>query len=430
MTTAADAFPPEAGTFLRNRPEMDLKGQRDVPLPPAMAAVPCADADQMLQADAIGSALARQLSEWERFCILAFQIDSPTATETTHSLDQGVLQVIGQPPEALTVQLKPGLYGCAIPDDDTDQARRLALRFQRELTENRLGSFSVGIAPYPLLDFSRGQIIFNSVKALDHAAFLGPGSSVVFDAVTLNISGDKYYQSGELDACMAEYRAALILDPDNTNVLNSLGVCLARINDLQAAKATFQAVIRKNPAEAMAVYNLGMVCRLEGHADSALSYFNQALELDSDAFEIAFQTARLLTEQSRWEEALQILERASAAGHEQWQLLGLRGKCLTVLGRTRAALQAYTRAVKINPNDAEIVSALGYLYDRHNENPEICETFLLQGIALDPENGQLHHRLGCWYQKHGQPERALAAFEQAARLGCTISRGLISSLDF
>ena len=418
MTTPADALQPEAGIFLRHRPEPGLEGRCCDQRLPARTAAPNIETDQFPPGEAIGDALARQLKDWQRFCILALQVDSPADNETAHGLDQHVLRIIGQPHGAVTARLKPGLYGCAIPDNDTLQARKLASRLQCQLAENRLGSFSVGIAPYPQLDFSRRQIIFNSVKALDHAAFLGPGSSVVFDAVTLNISGDKYYQAGELDACMAEYRAALTLDPENTNVLNSLGVCLARINDLQAAKVTFQAVIRKDPAEAMAVYNLGMVYRLEGHADCALTNFYQALKLDNNSFAIAFQTARLLAEQSRWEEALQVLDKAAAAGHEKWQLLALKGKCLMALDRSEAALRVYCQAVRINPNDAEIVSALGYLYDRCNENPEICETFLLQGIALDPENGQLHHRLGCWYQKHQQPERALAAFRQAARLGC------------
>ena len=418
MTTPADALQLEVGIFLRHRSEPGMEGRCCDQRRPAMTVAPYNETDQFPPAEAIGDALARQLKEWKRFCILALQVDSPAENEAVRGPDQRVLRIIGQPHGAVAAQLKPGLYGCAIPDHDTRQACSLASRFQRQLAENNLGSFSVGIAPYPQLDFSRRQIIFNSVKALDHAAFLGPGSSVVFDAVTLNISGDKYYQAGKLDACMAEYRAALSLDPENTNVLNSLGVCLAKINDLQAAKVNFQAVIRKDSAEAMAVYNLGMVYRLEGHADSALTNFYQALKLDSDAFEIAFQTAKLLAEQNHWEEALQVLDKATEAGHEQWQLLALKGKCLMALDRFQAALRVYSQAVRINPNDAEIVSALGYLYDRCNENPEICETFLLQGIALDPENGQLHHRLGCWYQKHQQPERALAAFRQAARLGC------------
>ena len=74
-------------------------------------------------------------------------------------------------------------------------------------------------------------------EALDHGAFFGPASTVVFDAVSLNISGDHFYQTGKVSEAMAEYRAALRLDADDVNVYNSLGVCLAQTGEIEKAAA-------------------------------------------------------------------------------------------------------------------------------------------------------------------------------------------------
>jgi hypothetical protein len=42
------------------------------------------------------------------------------------------------------------------------------------------------------------QIVTNAEKALDHAGFFGPGTITGFDAVSLNISGDRRYQAGDI----------------------------------------------------------------------------------------------------------------------------------------------------------------------------------------------------------------------------------------
>ena len=58
------------------------------------------------------------------------------------------------------------------------------------------------------------QTLQNACKALDHGAFFGPDACVVFDAISLNISGDRFYQSGDLNAAIDEYHFALTLDDD------------------------------------------------------------------------------------------------------------------------------------------------------------------------------------------------------------------------
>ena len=59
-------------------------------------------------------------------------------------------------------------------------------------------SLSAGISEYPFKRYAKTEIVRNCQKAILHAEFFGYGSVVVFDAVSLNISGDIYYGEGDL----------------------------------------------------------------------------------------------------------------------------------------------------------------------------------------------------------------------------------------
>jgi Flp pilus assembly protein TadD len=362
-----------------------------------------------------------RLAGWERFAALALRIDPPAQAapdSDLHAVMSDCLESLGRQNEAAWFTWDSGLYGCIVPEMDPGAAETLARRIQSELSAQRVETVSIGISAFPQLDFDCVAVLRNACKALDHAAFSGPVSIVFFDAVSLNISGDHYYQRGDYDAAIAEYRAALRLDAVNVNVHNSLGVCLAQRGELTEARLSFEEVLRIDPDEAMAVYNLGVVHLLEKDKARALTCFRQAFALDDHTFEIPFRIGKLLSEGKAYAEALNFLQTAVALRETSAPAHSLMGRCLACLGRSEEALAAYKRAIKFNPNDAAALSALGTLYDARGENPDICLTFSRQSVALVPDNGLFRLRLARLYHKHNQLEQALVEYETAKALGC------------
>jgi|GEM_PF-1573557 len=378
-----------------------------------------ADAESPPNTDAARQAIDA-LADWDRYCILAIKADAPGSGKRPASLQEAIIKFIHD------AQASHGAVGCpwhaplnfcALPDADVAAARRLADELHAHLAALGPETVSVGIAPFPLLAYDKKTGWANAGKALDHAAFLGPGSIVALDAVTLNISGDQYYQAGQLDQAVAEYTAALALDPKDINVHNSLGVCFAEMHDTGAARSSFTRASEIAPDEPMPQYNLGMLCLLENQIQPALAHFQKANTNNCGFYEIPFQIGAILSDQCRWQDALTYADEAITLEPDNGTAHGLKGQCLAALEKIPQAIQAYTRAVKINPNNADALSALGCLYDAQNENPDICKTFLEQGVSLAPDNGLYHHRLGQWLQKHDQIENALATYRQALALG-------------
>ena len=387
-----------------------------------------------------GEAFLHQAAEFTGACgsfiALAIRIDhflwdvteeKDDPMEKSQKSVAGVIDRVCSELEGLWGVLDADIFGCFFPFTDRPSGRDLAERIQQSLAAESEATISIGIAVFPTLNYDRLQILENALKALDHAAFFGPDAAVEFDAVSLNISGDQLYQEGAVAEAAEEYRQALLLDPDNVNVHNSLGVCYGIEEDWDRALAAFGAALQIDPTETMAVYNTGVIHMLKKENDRALKYFRKAAEKEPDIFEVAFQTGRTYLEKGAVKEAVFHLQRAAALNSEAAVVHRLLGEALEASGDENGAVAAYRQAVKKNPNEAAALSALGSLLDRRGEDPEIAELFCRQSIEIEPDNGLYRQRLGQVYLRREQFKEAVEAFEAAGQLGADCSDLLLKA---
>jgi tetratricopeptide (TPR) repeat protein len=309
------------------------------------------------------------------------------------------------------------LFGCFFPDKTGPQCQKIAEAIQENISEHGTNTVSIGMASFPTIDYRKENILENARKALDHASFFGPKSTVSFDSVSLNISGDNRYAEGDIEGAIDEFERALMLDSDNVNVHNSLGVCYGVRNEFENALVEFNTAISKNPDEFMAIYNIGMVNLIKEEKEKALEYFLKAGDKSKDVFEVIFQTGRVYVEMDSFEDAKAFLERAVKLQPTSGTAFRYLGDCYTGLECYKQAISAYKSAIKLNPSDAASLSAMGHLFDLEGENPEISTTFCLQSVEISPENGLYRHRLGTLYLKQNRYEEALKEFEAAKALG-------------
>ncbi len=425
MASATGNKHADSHKYLRNAPEPDRSGNSSVgeknePLEPFEPGESVPLARRYGQLKSISDPIAATTRQWKNFCVLAVRIDLPRGAKMNDGLTaelDALFQKAEKQYRAAWFHWQDALYGCAVPETAPPAALEIAEWLQAELARKRPETITIGLARFPQIGFNRSQVFINAYKALDHAAFFGPGGKALFDSVTLNISGDLFYQEDDLQGAIAEYRDALHLDAKNPNVHNSMGVCLAKKNDLEAARKSFQTAIENDPKDAMAAYNLGVIHMQKNEIQEALACFEKAYSLDTGTFEIAFQIGKLHTEKGRWEQGRCYLESAIALRDDSSAAFSLLGQCLAAEEKETEAIKAYKKAVKLNPNDPAALSALGDLYAAKDENPDICLTFSRQSVSLSPQNGLFRHRLACLYQKFAQYDKALAEFEKASALG-------------
>jgi tetratricopeptide (TPR) repeat protein len=313
-------------------------------------------------------------------------------------------------------------FGCYFPDKDSAGCLDVALKIKLDLEKKGKETVTAGVAAYPAFNYKKNEIIENARKALEHADFFGPGSIVAFDAVSLNISGDKLYQNGDINGAIKEFKTALLFDPTDVNVHNSLGVCYAVLGDFPKAIKEFKEAIRLAPEEIMPMYNAGLSYQLMGKKTKALNHFLKAGSLGENLFEINFQTGKLLLEMGKPEEGKIYIEKALKLKPESSPALFYLGEIFTATGMADEAEAAYKKAIKINPNDAASLSSLGLLYQENGRNRDIAMTFCRQSVEIAPDNGLFRQRLGMIYLKQGLLIEARNEFEKAEELGCESGR--------
>ena len=381
---------------------------------------------ELLAGDAFIRHAMDVLSRYETFSVLAIQMDNFATTPDTPRKDH-VCAVLSHIAEAIDEVCKQtngcwgltgrNIFGCFFPEAGDESATTLAEKIKIALAKRCTETVTVGIAPYPMLHFSKEQLFENARKAIDHAAFFGPDSMVSFDAISLNVSGDRLYQEGDIGGACVEFETALLLDPGDVNIHNSLGVCYGVMQKYEKALEEFETAIRLDPAEVMGVYNIGLINMLMGNREEALQRFLEAGVLDENTFEVAFQTGRLYLEMGQPDQASVHLEKAVRLNPDSWISFRCLGECYTALNRMDEAITAYKKAVKLNPNDAPALSAMGHLFDIMGENPEIALTFCRQSVDISPDNGLFRYRLAELYYKQNLLKEALKEFDAAQSLG-------------
>jgi len=388
--------------------------------------------DMLVGMGFIDHALQR-LDSVAQFTALAIGVDQTRQVQEKYSnpaaLDEhvevaGILETVCQEKNGLWGVLEPGLFGSIFPEIKGSEGLEIARDIQNRLTEKTEQTVTIGIASYPISTFKKSDMIANSRKALDHAAFFGPGSAVAFDGVSLNISGDKLYENGDLQGAIDEFNRALLIDPSNVNVHNSLGVCYGLQGEYESAIEEFKAVASIDPGEYMAMFNLGLVHTLSKQPERALEFFLNADKINGEVYEVAFQSGKLYFESGDLDKAKLFLERAAKLDPDSAAVHRYLGDCYAAGNLTQDAITAYKKAIRHNPQDAASMSALGCLFDDQGENPEITLMFCRESVGLSPENGLFRYRLGRLYFKQNRLDDALKEYKKAEQFGYDAARDI------
>ena len=390
----------------------------------AAVAPPNALFPDMLDRKGLADAIDTRMATASMLCALAVRMDRPSRERPDGQEETGLGEDAAMPVARLC-RAHDGAWAktgrnrlvCVLPHLAVTDGGRLARKLMDAVTDNGRPRITIGVATYPTINYTRGQIVDNAEKALEHAGFFGPGTITRFDAVSLNISGDRHYQAGDITAAMDEFQKGLLLDPADVNLQNSLGVCHGVLKDYDNALAAFEKAIWLAPEDVMAIYNKGYVLLLQGNRELALECFRQADDREPNVFEVVFHIGQTLVEMGKNEKARPYLEDAVRINARSGPAFKSLGACLDALGLTREAIQAYKNVVKIYPEDADALSILGQLYTRLGESLDVAAVLCEQSVRLRPDDGVFRHRLGNVYLNQGKLDHALAEFELADSLG-------------
>jgi len=315
------------------------------------------------------------------------------------------------------------------PDAAVPQVASLRARYQACCGDGQ--AVAIGVASWPCLDFAKSDVPGNCLKALLHSSYLGPGTTVAFDHVSLNVSGDFFFEEGDYRAAIREYRRGLRLQPGDVNLINSLGVTLVECGQERRAAACFQEVLTREPANYMALVNLGHVQQTLGRREAALDCFERAYRVLDQANgapqELLLPLGKLYAELGDHGKALAVFEhwRACPGSDKEFLLYRLLGQAYLENGRPEEAIRACQRALQLFPQDSISLSTLGLLYVEQGQGNDVGLTLCRKALALDNFNPDHWCRLGRALLHAGDHTAAYTAARQCLQLRRNHVEGLL-----
>jgi tetratricopeptide (TPR) repeat protein/GGDEF domain-containing protein len=256
-----------------------------------------------------------------------------------------------------------------------------------------------GLAAHPFLDFRKAEALDNVNKALDYALLLPPPHIGELDSLALNINADRLHSLGDFTEAMAEYRRALLCDPDNILAWNSLGVILADLGRHGEALRSLEEALRRDPTDVNTLYNLGNLQQNRRAFAEARNFYLRCLDLaradpgeaasSDDSGEIRVFACYRLGQIAEEEEDFAAAEKyyRLASGLPGGAVLTRRGLARLAIkkGKPQEAREELHAALLLDPRDAVSLQLLAGLYLDAGEDPAVAESLARQSVSLRPD---------------------------------------------
>ena len=186
----------------------------------------------------------------------------------------------------------------------------------------------------------------------------------------------------------------LEIDPGNLMLRITIADLQHGSGDFAAAEAGFGAVLELQPDHAIARSRLAGVYISQHRFEEAESLLRVLDSQPQPDPAVTHNLGIALVYQQRWEEALQTLRAAAAAGIAEQSNLTYQAYCLHHLGKTEEALAAATEALKLGSDD----EVLGYvsLLQMDSGDMKSASRNAARVLERDPDNALANLVRGWW----------------------------------
>jgi Flp pilus assembly protein TadD len=247
---------------------------------------------------------------------------------------------------------------------------------------------------------------------LVHSIMRAPQSEleVLFERATALLA------KGQAQQALQLAQQALVIAPDNGDVVNLIGVCAMGHGNRDAAEQCWLHAIKLNPATIEARYNLAMHYAQTKRIDLAEQYYRQTLAQAPMHAAAWARLGMLLSDLKHMEEAEECYRQALAINPHDAATCNNFALFLSTQKRNSEAEQYFRIAISIAPDDSKTYSNLGILLARNKRYAEAEQCYRL-AIKFNPASAQAHTNLGLLLESC----KNLLEAEQCHRLAITLA---------
>ena len=247
----------------------------------------------------------------------------------------------------------------------------------------------------------------NSYKILLESS---PHNSILY-----NNLGVSYYQEGNLDSALAEFRKAIAVEPRNSMAWTNMGVAWEDGGDTVTAISCWRKAIDLDPKNARPYNCLGQIFLDRGQFDEATPLFKKAFEIDPDYSNAFNNLGVVFRDKGEFDSAKTLL--GKAIDLDPKNPLPYLNLGLLSLSKhdTDEAIEFFNKAIKVKPMYPLSYGMLGDVYTAR-KNLDKAKAFYKDLVILDPKNLNALCAFGVVCELKGQFKEAISSFERAMNL--------------
>jgi|GEM_PF-2678963 len=209
-------------------------------------------------------------------------------------------------------------------------------------------------------------------------------------------------------AAEKEIRKLIQYQPENTELLMKLGICLESSNRIEEALKVYQEITVKDKTKWDSYVAIGDIYSGKGYLDKALAYYREALKYSSD-HTIYFKIGQVFEDKEIIERAVKYYKETIKVNAEFEKAYFALANIFNRQGLTKEAIELYEKLLKIRPASIEGLYGLSRIYSRKKEY-DLAMNVLEKLIGIEKENPKVHLDLAKVYHALGKTDEAISEF--------------------
>ncbi|MDP8298793.1 MAG: tetratricopeptide repeat protein [Candidatus Tantalella remota] len=202
-----------------------------------------------------------------------------------------------------------------------------------------------------------------------------------------NNLGNAYKEVGDIKMAIAQFEKAISVDPGHPWAYNNLGVLYGQLGDTEKARAYYGKAVSVDPGYADAYFNLSVQSYRAGQYGVAVGYCDKAIKT---GYVVPPAFLQML-------ESYRGLAAGTGGGEDKSavntvEMLNWEGEELGRAGRVDEAIETFSQALEIDPDNAETLNNLGYAYYVKGDR-EKGKAHFEKAIEVDPLNEKARQNL-------------------------------------
>jgi serine/threonine protein kinase/Tfp pilus assembly protein PilF len=312
------------------------------------------------------------------------------------------------------------------------QAQESAITLLRAARRRRPNDFWINENLGMALARSQPPRLEESIRYLTVAVSLRPDSP----GAHLNL-GSRFYDKGQVDEALAEYREAIRVKPDYTAAHNQIARILREKGDRDGAIRQCLAAIQSNPKAAWTHSNLSIVLGEKGDWDGALAAVKQAIALEPKNADYHNNLGTLLYNHKHDPDGAIVCFRTAVAINPKDAVLHTNLGCALVQkGDVDKAIRAFQTATWCDPQDPRAHCRLGQALLQKGDVDGAIRS-LQAAIDSRKDFAEAHFHLGRALNQRGDWDGSIRAYQvaiqcapQHAEAHCNLGHALLQQGRF